>query len=153
MVGLFDCWSVILAISTIKQFQQSDNFSNMKIRIQGNSIRLRLSQSEVQAFAETGRVEDRIQFGSSSEEALAYVMERANVRHLGASYAPNQIKIFVPAESGSEWATTDLVGMESEMDLGDGNSLRILVEKDFKCLTERAGEDESDNFPNPNVSC
>lgn len=125
----------------------------MKIRIQGNSIRLRLSQSEVQAFAENGRVEDCIQFGSAPEESLVYVMERANVRQLGASYAPNQVKIFVPAETGAEWASTDLVGMENEMDLGDGNSLRILVEKDFKCLTERAGEDESDNFPNPNVSC
>lgn len=126
----------------------------MKIRIQGNSIRLRLSQSEVQVFADTGRVADRIQFGPAPEESLVYVLERANVRQLGASYATNQVKIFVPAEAGSEWAATGQVGMEGEMNLGGGGgTLSILVEKDFKCLTDRAGEDESDNFPNPNVSC
>lgn len=125
----------------------------MKIRIQANSIRLRLSQSEVQAFAETGRVEDRIQFGTGPGESLAYIMERAAGRQLSAAYAAGQIIIFVPADAGSEWAATDQVAMENEMDLGEGNTLRILVEKDFKCLTERAGEDESDNFPNPNVRC
>ena len=125
----------------------------MKIRIQANSIRLRLSQGEVKAFAETGRAEDRIQFGTAPGESLAYIMERASDRQLSVSYAANQIIIFVPADAGADWAATDQVAMENEMDLGDGNTLRILVEKDFKCLTERAGEDESDNFPNPNVSC
>ena len=125
----------------------------MKIRIQANSIRLRLSQSEVQAFAETGRVEERIQFGTGPGESLVYIVERAAGRQLSAAYAVGQIIVFVPADACSEWAATDQVGIESEMDLGDGGTLRILVEKDFKCLTERAGEDESDNFPNPNLSC
>jgi hypothetical protein len=31
--------------------------------------------------------------------------------------------------------------------------LRILVEKDWNCLTPRAGEDDSDSFANPNKSC
>jgi hypothetical protein len=31
--------------------------------------------------------------------------------------------------------------------------LRIVIEKDFACLTVREGEDESDNFPNPNPRC
>ncbi len=150
---MFDCWIVILTISAIKQFQQPYNLSNMKIRIQGNSIRLRLSQSEVQAFAETGRVKDHIQFGTAPEESLVYVLERSNIKQLGASYAANQIKVFVPSETGNAWTSSDQVGMDGEMDLGGGSTLRILVEKDFKCLTERTGEDESDNFPNPNVSC
>lgn len=125
----------------------------MKIRIQGNSIRLRLSQSEVQTFAETGRVEDEIHFGSVPESSLRYVLERAGVRQLAASYTANEIKVFVPAESGAAWTSTNEVGMESEVSLGNGHTLRILVEKDFKCLTDRPGEDESDNYPNPNLSC
>jgi hypothetical protein len=125
----------------------------MKIRIQGNSIRLRLSQSEVDTFAKTGMVHDRIQFGNTAGEALSYILEKAEVRQLGAAYAPNQIKVFVPANLAAEWTETELVGLERSMDLGEGNSLRILVEKDFQCLTEREGEDESDNFPNPNMSC
>lgn len=43
--------------------------------------------------------------------------------------------------------------MEDQLALGDGSTLRVLIEKDFACLTERVDEDELDNFPNPNVNC
>ena len=33
--------------------------------------------------------------------------------------------------------------------LNDGNSLKILVDKDFACLAPREGEDESDMIPHP----
>jgi hypothetical protein len=38
----------------------------MKLRIHGNSLRLRLSQSEVAQFSKTGYVEDSVQFESPS---------------------------------------------------------------------------------------
>lgn len=125
----------------------------MKIRIQGNSIRLRLSQSDVKHFAETGVVEDRIQFGLSPGESLVYRLEQGNDRQFSASFSHNQIRVQVPADAGADWAATEQVGMESEIPLDGNTRLRILVEKDFKCLTERAGEDESDNFPNPDGCC
>lgn len=125
----------------------------MKIRIQGNSIRLRLSQADVRTFAETGVVEERLQFGLSPGESLVYKLEQADIRQFAATFEDNRISIAVPAETGSNWAATAMVGMESEISLGENKALRILVEKDFKCLTERAGEDESDNFPNPNGGC
>lgn len=125
----------------------------MKIRIQGNSIRLRLSQADVRTFAETGVVEERLQFGLSPGESLVYKLEQADIRQFAATFNDNRISIAVPAEAGSNWAATAMVGMESEISLGENKALRILVEKDFKCLTERAGEDESDNFPNPNGGC
>ena len=37
----------------------------------------------------------------------------------------------------------------SEAPLVDGDKLRILVEKDFVCLTGREDEDESDMYPHP----
>jgi hypothetical protein len=37
--------------------------------------------------------------------------------------------------------------------VGDGKTLRILVEKDFACLTKPPHEDDADAFPNPNKSC
>ena len=38
--------------------------------------------------------------------------------------------------------------MPGEQVLDDGSTLKVLVEKDFACLTERE-EDESDMFPHP----
>ena len=43
----------------------------MKLRIRGNSIRLRLSRTEVAQFAGNGNVEDTVEFGSS-QPGLVY---------------------------------------------------------------------------------
>ncbi len=127
----------------------------MKIRIQGNSIRLRLSQSEVAKFHETGSVSDGISFGGQSESRLLYSLERTEQSEMSATFAANRICVFVPAEIGATWAISEQeVGMEQlQRSSSSNNSLRILVEKDFKCLAERPEADESDNFPNPNLSC
>jgi hypothetical protein len=45
------------------------------------------------------------------------------------------------------------VGFEAEQSTGGSERLRILVEKDWACLTARDGEEDVDAFPNPNVSC
>ena len=37
----------------------------MKIRIKGNSVRVRLTRSEVDHFAETGYLEESTEFGNS----------------------------------------------------------------------------------------
>lgn len=127
----------------------------MKIRIQGNSIRLRLSQSEVAKFQETGSVSDSISFGDNAGTTLAYSLERTGLPEMSATFSNNQISVFVPTELASIWAASEQeVGMEHlQKPASNDIPLRILVEKDFKCLAERAEADESDNFPNPNLSC
>ena len=43
------------------------------------------------------------------------------------------------------------MGISDDLFLENEDKLSILVEKDFKCLTDRS-EDESDMFPNPKES-
>ena len=128
----------------------------MKIRIQGNSIRLRLSQSEVKTFHETGAVQDQISFGVAPDDVLTYALKRIDIPDISAFFAQNQITVQVPPEKAIAWATSEKqIGMEHLMrhSSGENGALRILIEKDFKCLADRPEEDESDNFPNPNLSC
>lgn len=127
----------------------------MKIRIQGNSLRLRLSQPEVARFHETGQVADGISFGAVPPVALTYKLERSSLPEMTVGFSDNCISVYVPEEQAATWAGSEQeVGMEQLVRFdGHGGSLRILIEKDFKCLAERPGEDESDNFPNPNLSC
>jgi len=122
----------------------------MKIRMQGNSIRLRLTQTEVGSLNEKGRVSARVKFGSG---ALAYSLEKTSTGEMSARFADGNITVFLPEAKAMEWATTGLTGLEHNADIGNGENLRIIVEKDFKCLTVRQGEDESDNFENPNGAC
>ncbi len=127
----------------------------MKIRMSGSSVRLRLSQSEVNRFFEHGEVSDIVRFGTNA--ALTYTLKREAIAEIQANFQQGQITVLVPTDLGNTWATSEQeVGLEhiSRFDsTGDGGSLRILIEKDFKCLAERPSEDESDNFPNPNLSC
>lgn len=127
----------------------------MKIRIQGNSLRLRLSQSEVAKFHETGQVTDGISFGAAPPVMLTYKLERSDLPEMAANFSDNCICVYVPSEQAATWASSEQeVGMEHLLrSPANGDSLRILIEKDFKCLANRPGEDESDNFPNPNLSC
>jgi hypothetical protein len=44
----------------------------MKIRIKGNSIRLRLTQSEVGQFVQEWIIKEQIQFGLKQNDTLEY---------------------------------------------------------------------------------
>ena len=124
----------------------------MKIRIKGNSIRLRLTQSEIDVFAEEGIIKDQIQFGTTIDSSLTYSLEKGEFVGISALFEGNEIRIRVSEEIGDNWSKTDRVGIENEVLLGKNQTLKILIEKDFKCLTTRKGEDESDNFPHPHES-
>lgn len=112
----------------------------MKIRIKGNSLRYRLTRSEVDKFSENGYIEETIDFGSHT---LAYALQQNRFNNLSAVFEDNKITLFVPLAMVNQWTLTDKVGFEYEE-----NGLFLLVEKDFKCLDDVA-EDQSDNYPNP----
>lgn len=69
-----------------------------------------------------------------------------------AEFDGSSIVVLIPEKEANDWANSDVVGVESMQPIGHGRSLRILVEKDFACLTPRKHEDEKDAFPNPFVT-
>lgn len=123
----------------------------MKIRIKGNSIRFRLSKTKVDNFGNHGFLEERTEFVSGP--ALYYCLEKKkDITNLEASFSANRISVFVPENIVKEWTTTDIVGFDNKMKVGEDKELFILIEKDFVCL-DHTFEDQSDNFPNPNKAC
>lgn len=114
----------------------------MKIRIKGNSLRYRLTQSDVEKFTKNGYIEEVIDFGS---QALTYALQQNKLNNLSVVFENNKITLMMPEKMVKEWDLTDRVGFEYQ-----DNSLFLLVEKDFKCL-DNVAEDQSDNYPNPLV--
>lgn len=122
----------------------------MKLRIQGNSIRLRLKQGEVDELARHGRVSQRVTFGPDRGQHLDYGLEVDDTATaLGLHSAAGELTVRLPLERAAVWTSSELVGLEGEVDVGDGGLLRLLIEKDFACLHKRPGEDERDSYPNP----
>jgi len=120
----------------------------MKLRIKGDSLRLRLTQGEVKQFADGGEVEERTHFGAGTD--LVYRLKRdSGANALGASSAGTEIEVRVPTAMARQWCDTDLEGLAATQTVAPGVELRIAVEKDYACLTVREGEDESDNYPHP----
>ena len=119
----------------------------MKLRIQGNSIRVRLTQTEVNKLGEGGECISHLDFPNGHR--LSYRLSVATA--LACDFSDNLITVALPETAVKGWATTDQVGIKGDLNLENGDELSILVEKDFQCLTERA-EDESDLFPNPKES-
>lgn len=121
----------------------------MKLRIKGDSLRLRLSQSEVRALDEQGTVENQIRFGGG--RALTYRLRRdPGANALAASFANNLVEVRVPDRAALDWCRSAEVTLAGSQPIAPDAGLRITVEKDFACRIAREGEDESDNFPNPN---
>lgn len=123
----------------------SEYYSNMKLRIHGNSIRLRLSQADVAAFATSGRAEACLEFADNGR--LTYVLAVSDtVSEPEARFENNSITVFVPKARADEWVNSDAVALDPA---GDTSGPNIIVEKDFACLHKRAGEDDAGTFPNP----
>jgi hypothetical protein len=121
----------------------------MKLRIRGNSIRLRLTQSEVAQFIETGKVEERVEFAPNTP-ILRYRLETApDGNDLRAIFEENCLRVLVTQRAAEKWASSEQVGIKAAQILDNERSLRILIEKDFACLTARESEDETDAFPHP----
>jgi len=118
----------------------------MKIRIKGNSLRFRLTRSEVDYFSKFSYLEESTEFGGST---FIYALQSSGDGNaLTAGFTQNKMMLNVPASMAKEWTGTERVGLESEMEIGQGKKLYLLVEKDFKCL-DNTIEDQSDNYENP----
>jgi hypothetical protein len=117
----------------------------MKIRIKGNSVRMRITRSELDRVESEGLVKEQTEFGNAT---LIYMLMVADVNDLSATFDNNCVTMLVPRAFAREWVDTERVGFENNMNLPNGKKLFLLIEKDFKCLDE-THEDQGDNFDNP----
>jgi hypothetical protein len=123
----------------------------MKIRIQGNSIRFRLKQFEVEALAEKKIVKEILAFGDEEKDQLLFILQVVN-RGFSLEQNTSGIQLNIPENVANEWTQTELIGFEQKIITPKGKEINILVEKDFKCLT-RSDEEEAGSYPNPMKQC
>lgn len=119
----------------------------MKLRVQGNSVRLRLTQAEVAQFSKTGYVEENIEFGPGA--SFCYALESCSkILAPRVLYQNGDLRIQVSCTAAQEWFTTDQVGISGEQPGPNGKPpFSILIEKDFKCM--HSDKPDPDAYPNP----
>ena len=121
----------------------------MKLRIKGDSLRLRVSRSEVEKLLAGDCLEETIHFTPERVAKFTYALQQeTSLSRPTVQYSRNKVTILIPAEQANAWGTTDQVGIAEEISLGNLGSLALLIEKDFACLDRNEGDNE-DAFPNP----
>jgi hypothetical protein len=117
----------------------------MKIRIRGDSLRLRLSQSDVRALDRDGDVLDELHFPAGASLRCVLRVD-AQIEELGASFDQHTITVAISPAWARRLVEGDEVGVQCERALDGGRRLALLIEKDFRCLVPRPGEDDGDGF-------
>jgi hypothetical protein len=121
----------------------------MKLRIQGDSLRLRITPSEMKRFLSEGRIEETVHFAADASARLVYALEHsAAVEGVAVRYVAGEVTVMLPSGQAREWAAGEETGVYGGVQVGSG-LLEIAVEKDWACLDKSNGENE-DTFPNPN---
>lgn len=123
----------------------------MKLRIKGDSLRLRVAPSEVDRLLKEGRVAETIHFAPETDARLTYALESSPDPSLSESVtvrcSGREVTVVVPAAVTKHWAESTEVGIYGQAPVFGGR-LEVAVEKDFACLDGNDTEN-ADTFPNP----
>jgi hypothetical protein len=100
----------------------------MKLRIRGNSLRLRVSRTELLQIAEQGSAEDSIRFAPGTE--WRYGIDVKPAGDVAAQFAANSLRVVLPKARVEQWLD------DRGRHRGNSRSATesaILVEKDYTC--------------------
>ena len=97
----------------------------VKLRIQDNSLRFRLTETDVMRVKENGRVDAEVRV--TSDRALCYfVASTQSLEDIEVEYTADCVRVFLPGPWVLAWADNDQVSIA-----GHGR-VQVLVEKDLQ---------------------
>ena len=121
----------------------------MKLRICGDSVRLRLKRGEVDQLAAGTSIVQQTHFPGT---VLTYRLDVSENNGISATFDNGSLVISLPKSKVLDWAGSDEVSLHAEQELSGSGALSLLIEKDFKCLEpghHRDCEDDEDTYPHP----
>ena len=123
----------------------------MKIRIKGNSIRLRLTKTDVADLKEKGMVKEETVFSFEAVFSYALFVD-ADSEEINAKFKDNCVTVFLPEKEAAILTDSQEITVKNSQYNGSADGLFILIEKDLQCLDETS-EDQSDMYENKKTSC
>lgn len=115
----------------------------MKLRLDKNSLRLRVRKSDFEKLREQNEVVETTHFPVGSFQYRFVISdEEGNVT---AQIGQQSIEVILPAKLALHWMNSDETGIYHTLNLADNLSLDLIIEKDFPCK-DRPEENKSDTF-------
>jgi hypothetical protein len=121
----------------------------MKLRMKKNSIRLRVTRSELARLQAHEFIQESVRFASAPDAELCYLLRSdAQIQPVTVTYASQQIVVSLSQEQLASWSGDDQIGIYASLVVDSSTTLEVVIEKDFACL-DRSDEDNTDTFANP----
>jgi hypothetical protein len=118
----------------------------MKIRFRKDTVRYRLDKMDINRLDEEGFCEEKTAILPGD---IIFSLSISEDNNKSISFEPPYLKLEVPAASMDPVIEGDQVGFECNIQ-GTGDSVvEVLVERDFKCLTEDRGKEDAHAFEHP----
>src|SRR5882757_5765087 len=97
----------------------------MKIRLMNDSIRVRLTQTEVETLASGGAIEAVTPIPG---DAFTCVVQ-PSTGSIEAHHSSGRLTVLLPAQQTATWAASEDEGMYA-----NAGSVRVAIEKDYRCI-------------------
>ncbi|MFT7037256.1 MAG: tryptophanyl-tRNA synthetase, partial [Cyclobacteriaceae bacterium] len=99
--------------------------------------------TEIETLKSEHQVSGKTNFSNS--EFIYSLIINDSEEDISAEFENGHLKVKLSKTIAADWIESEQVDIKNT----DNSFIKILIEKDFQCLHERTGEDESDSFPNP----
>ena len=103
----------------------------MKLRIRGDSIRLRLKRGEVDQIAAGTSIVEETHFPGS---LLTYRLDVSENHEISASFSNGSLVVRLPISKALSWAGSDKVSLHAEQQLPGTTPLSVLIDNAFSCM-------------------
>src|ERR1700749_5806 len=105
----------------------------MKLRIEGNSLRLRVTQAELNRLKSGGEVAEIIHFGPELQGNLRYTLVTAEqLLPVMVSFNNSAIAVSIAPKEFESWLEESRDGIYAKLETGATGPLEVILEKDFK---------------------
>lgn len=122
----------------------------MKIRLYQDSVRLRVSPSEMQDLVKNLPIAEKFSWGDkNSVHPLSFHLIPSEITQLKTGETQGTYLIEWSKALINEWANSEETGMYHTFSVKGGINMSVAIEKDFACKG-RDDENKADRFPNPN---
>ena len=119
----------------------------MKLRIKGNSVRLRVMRSELEQLISGVQLEESVCFGPNA--TLRYTLAVADINQpVTVSFAANEIATRISHTQLASWSSHEQVGIYASLPVDASTNLDVAIEKDFACV-DRTDDENADAFAHP----
>jgi hypothetical protein len=121
----------------------------MKLRLKGNSLRLRVTRSELARLQAGEQIDETVFFPTSSNLSLTYSFAVGSYQQpVHVSFHASQILVSVSPDQLASWSGEHQVGIYASLPVAKDMDLEVSIEKDFACL-DLSDAENVDTFTNP----